>query len=107
MPHVHYVAADGTCTTLDVPVGNSVMLAAVFANLRGIAGECGGVLACATCHVYVDPAFAERLPPPSADERAMLETVAAERRSASRLSCQIEMTEALDGLVVRMPERQS
>ena len=107
MPDVTFVAADGTSTTLDVAPGNSLMLAAVFANVDGIEGICGGCLSCAPCHVYIDEAWRDRLSEPSGDELRMLAEVAAERRPGSRLSCQIEMREDLDGLVVRMPERQA
>jgi len=107
MPDATFVAPDGSRTTIDVAEGNSLMLAAVFANLRGIEGICGGCLSCATCHVYVDPRFAALLPPPSPDEARMLEHVADERRPESRLSCQIEMREAIAGIVVHLPGRQS
>ena len=101
-----YVGADGAETTLDVADGNSLMMAAIFAGLPGIEGFCGGCLSCATCHVYVDEPWLGRLAPPCDDEQRMLQEVAAERRPGSRLSCQIEMTPALDGIVVRMPDRQ-
>lgn len=107
MPKVHYSAPDGAVTTLDVEEGKSVMLAALHANLKGIVGECGGCLTCATCHVYVDEAWQGRLPPIAADEASMLDFTAAERRAASRLSCQIVMTSALDGLVVHLPDTQT
>lgn len=82
------------------------MRAAVRHNIDGIAGECGGGLTCSTCHVYVDPAWADRLPPPESSEEDMLGFVAAERRPTSRLSCQLKMSDALDGLRVEVPERQ-
>lgn len=107
MADVHYIAADGTETVLDVYPGNNLMMAAVFDGIEGIEGMCGGCLSCATCHVYVDEAWADRLPPPSADELRMLAEVAAERMPGSRLSCQIEMREDLAGIVVRMPDCQS
>lgn len=107
MPRVTYVLADGTERTLDVPAGTTVMHAAVQNNVRGIDGECGGCLSCATCHVYVEAPWCERLAPPSADELELLSGVAAERRTGSRLGCQIELSAPLDGLVVRVPERQS
>ena len=107
MPKVHYTAPDGAVTTLDVEAGTSVMLAALHANLKGIVGECGGCLTCATCHVYVDEPWASRIAPVASDEESMLEFTAAERKPESRLSCQIVMTEALDGLVVRLPEQQT
>ena len=74
--------------------------------LDGIAGECGGGLTCATCHVYVDPEWAGRLPPPDADERDMLQFTAAERRPTSRLCCQLRMSEEFAGLRVEVPEFQ-
>ena len=83
------------------------MRGAIDHNLQGIDAECGGCLSCATCHVYVDEDFFRLLAPASADELELLTGVAAERRPQSRLSCQIPMTAALDGLTVHMPERQS
>ena len=83
------------------------MRGAIDHNLQGIDAECGGCLSCATCHVYVDDRFFPLLSPPSADELELLTGVTAERRPQSRLSCQIPMTAALDGLTVHMPERQS
>ena len=107
MPTVHYVLPDGTSRSVAVPEGTSVMRGAIDNNLRGIDAECGGCLSCATCHVYVDERFVGLLEPASAQEQEMLEFVAAERRPESRLSCQISMTAGLDGLTVRMPDRQS
>ena len=82
------------------------MRAAVMNGLDGILAECGGSLACGTCHVYVEPSQLARLPPPSAVEDEMLDMTASERRPNSRLSCQIVMSDALDGLVLHLPERQ-
>ncbi|HLS84701.1 MAG TPA: 2Fe-2S iron-sulfur cluster-binding protein [Burkholderiales bacterium] len=107
MPTVNYVRPDGSRLSFDVPSGTSVMRGAVDNNVTGIDAECGGCLSCATCHVYIDEAFAGRLAPPSADEEEMLAGVAAERRAGSRLSCQIQVSAALEGLVVRIPERQT
>lgn len=107
MPNVHFIASDGTETVLDVFPGNSLMHAAVFDGIREIEGVCGGCLACATCHVYVDPAWVDRLPPPDEEELRMLGQVVAERLPNSRLSCQLEMREDLGGLIVRTPDRQS
>ncbi|MDQ2801504.1 MAG: 2Fe-2S iron-sulfur cluster-binding protein, partial [Pseudomonadota bacterium] len=76
-------------------------------DVPGILAECGGVMSCATCHVYVDPAWLDRLPPPSTDEDDMLDNTAAERRANSRLSCQIKMAPELDGLRVQVPETHS
>jgi 2Fe-2S ferredoxin len=93
-------------TTLQVKAGESLMQAAVSHNVAGIEADCGGLATCATCHVYVREPFASRLPPPQDDELAMLEFTAAPRRPNSRLSCQIALTDALDGLVVDLPENQ-
>ncbi len=106
MPKVTYVDPDGTELEVDADAGTSVMMAAVNADIDGIVAECGGSLMCATCHVYVDDAFADRLPEMSADEDEMLEAAASERLPTSRLSCQIELSDELDGLVVRLPETQ-
>lgn len=107
MPIVTYVEADGAEHAVDVPAGENVMRGAVNNGVEGIVGECGGGLACATCHCYVDEAWAGKVGGPSSDdERDMLESAAAEVRPTSRLSCQIEITPDLDGLVVRLPDRQ-
>lgn len=107
MPHVTYLAHDGVSTTIDVPIGENVMRGALYNGVEGIVGECGGGLSCATCHCYVDDAWRDKVGgPASQGEEELLESAAAEVTGASRLSCQIVMTAALDGLVVRMPERQ-
>lgn len=106
MIKVHLVAADAAETVLECTPGESLMQAAVGANVAGVEADCGGLMTCATCHVYVREPFASRLPPPSADELAMLEFTAAERRPNSRLSCQIALTDALDGLAVDLPATQ-
>ncbi len=106
MPNITYKSADGAQVTVPVPAGESVMEGALAHNIEGIEAECGGCLSCATCHVYVEPSWAEKLPPPDAMEDAMLDCVACERTAASRLSCQIEVTEEMEGLVVTLPETQ-
>ncbi len=106
MPRVTYIEHTGASHEVDVPEGDSVMRGAYAHALEGIVAECGGGLACATCHVYVDDAWAERVGPASGPESDMLEFAASERKPNSRLSCQIVVTDALDGLVVRMPETQ-
>jgi len=103
---VHLTDAQGVTHTVRAREGTSLMRAAVDAGVDAIAADCGGCLTCATCHVYVEAAWQGRLPPPSADELAMLEMTAAERTPASRLSCQIALTPALDGLAVRLPATQ-
>ena len=94
-------AQDGTEHALSAAEGDTVMLVSRAAGLD-VLGECNGSMACATCHVVVDPAWAARLPPPGEDETATLETVM-ELSDTSRLGCQIRLTEALDGLRVALP----
>jgi ferredoxin, 2Fe-2S len=107
MAWITYIAADGKESRIDVRNGNSLMLGAVQNNVRGIDGECGGCLSCATCHVYLDPEWQDRVAAADEMESEMLEQVAAERRPTSRLSCQIHASPELDGMRVFMPERQS
>ncbi|MCB2073310.1 MAG: 2Fe-2S iron-sulfur cluster binding domain-containing protein [Novosphingobium sp.] len=107
MPKVTYVDHDGTEHAIDVPVGENVMRGALYNNIEGIVGECGGALSCATCHCYVDEAWTGKVGGPATDEeRELLEAAASEVKPTSRLSCQIEMSDELDGLVVRLPEAQ-
>ncbi|GGO80183.1 2Fe-2S iron-sulfur cluster-binding protein [Wenjunlia tyrosinilytica] len=106
MPKVVYVHPDGSQDRLDVPEGTSVMQAAVAQGIVGIVAECGGSAMCATCHVYVDPPDAESLPAVGADEDEMLDCTACPREPGSRLSCRIVLTADLDGLTVRLPEKQ-
>jgi 2Fe-2S ferredoxin len=106
MPFVTFVEHDGRQFRVEVPRGQSVMRGAMNNDIAGIVAECGGGLACATCHCYVDEAWAERVGAPSQAEDEMLEAVASERKPTSRLSCQIEVTDALDGLVVHLPDAQ-
>jgi len=81
------------------------MEAARANGVNGIVAECGGICNCATCHVYVDEAWKDKLPPPSAEEEGQLDN-AFEVRANSRLSCQIKITDELDGLIVRTPSYQ-
>lgn len=103
---VHLIAANGTRRTVQGRVGQSLMRAAVDAGEEGIAADCGGCLNCATCHVIVDPAWADRVGLPSDDEGYMLEMTASPQQPTSRLSCQIALDESLDGLVVQLPDKQ-
>ena len=106
MPDITFIHFDGSVQGLEAPEGVSVMQAATGAGVAGIIAECGGSAMCATCHVIVDDAWAGQLPPPLANELEMLECTATERLPTSRLSCQIKLTAAMQGLVVRIPERQ-
>ncbi len=107
MPKVTYIAYTGETHVIDVPNGNSVMEGAVKNGIDGIVAECGGAMMCATCHVYVDEAWLPKLDPVSEEQEEMLNVTAAERKPNSRLSCQISMRPAFDGLIVRMPDRQT
>jgi len=106
MPTVHLTTADGRQRRIEGRPGQSLMRAAVDAGVGEIAADCGGCLVCSTCHVIVDPAWAERLPAPSSDEQAMLEMTAVPSEAGSRLSCQIVLDETLDGLAARLPATQ-
>jgi ferredoxin, 2Fe-2S len=106
MPSITYVHTDGSREVLDVPVGTSIMRAAILNSVDGIVAECGGEMMCATCHVYVEEVQLPLTPVQSDDEKAMLEFTASERKPNSRLSCQLVVTPEMDGLVVYLPESQ-
>jgi len=106
MPRVVFIQPSGESHTVDVASGTSLMTAAVKHGVDGIIGECGGVCMCATCHIYVREDFLDKLPPIQDTEEAVLDVTNAERLQNSRLSCQIKMTEALDGLTVTIPPSQ-
>ena len=103
MPTVVFVDSDDNRKEVSVDVGYTVMEAAVNNGIDAILAECGGACACATCHSYIDPAWVSKLPPMDDMEDSMLDA-AYERKNNSRLTCQIEMTEELDGLVVHVAE---
>lgn len=106
MPKITYITADGEEQLVDAPVGATAMEAAVNENVRGIDGDCGGLAACGTCHVYVDPEWIDKTGrPPEEQEIHMLE-LSDDTTKYSRLSCQIALTDDLDGAVLRMPESQ-
>ena len=105
MPKLTFIAFDGTHHQVAVPAGTSLMRAATDNNVPGIDGDCGGLCACATCHVFVDAPWAQRTGARTANEEEML-NFTAELRDSSRLACQIEITDALDGLMVSMPNGQ-
>ncbi len=105
MAKVTYIGIDGAKRVVEVKPGMSVMEGAIRNNVPGVDADCGGACACATCHVYVDEAWANRAGERGQMESAMLE-MALQVKANSRLSCQIKVTEDLDGLVVHMPESQ-
>ena len=107
MTHVTCIEPDGNSVSVDIRDGWSLMQGAKSQGVEGIEAQCGGACACATCHCYVDPAWIAKLPAPGETEALMLTNVVAEQRPNSRLSCQIRIEPALEGLVVAFPERQS
>ena len=107
MTTITFIHPDNHSESVNAEDDASVMLAALTHGVDGIVAECGGNAVCATCHVYVHEAWAGKLDSASDDEDALLDGTASERLPNSRLSCQIKITPALDGLVVRLPERQS
>ena len=106
MPKITYIEHNGKTHVQEVPNGLSVMEGAVQNNIPGIDADCGGSCACATCHIYVDEKWVEKLPKKIESEQDMLD-MAFEPNKFSRLSCQITVTDELDGLVVKMPSKQA
>ena len=106
MPKITYIDHEGTSRTVDGELGATVMETAIKNGIPGIEAECGGACACATCHVYVEEAWRAAVGDPSPMEEDMLD-FGYEVKENSRLSCQIKVTAALDGLVVRTPQRQA
>ena len=106
MPKITYITSDGGQYDIDAEIGSTVMENAIKNMVPGIEAECGGACACATCHVYVDETWSAKAGEPQAMEEDMLD-FAYELRPTSRLSCQIKVVEELDGLVVRIPDRQA
>jgi 2Fe-2S ferredoxin len=106
MPTITFIGPDNRSERVEADIGESAMLAATKHGLDGIVAECGGNAMCATCHVYVDDQWIARLAAVSDEEDALLDGTASERQPHSRLSCQIKITPELDGLVLRLPERQ-
>jgi 2Fe-2S ferredoxin len=105
MPKITYIESNGTEHVVEAETGMTVMEAAVKNKVPGIEAECGGACSCATCHVYVEDAWKEATGEPEEMEEDMLD-FAFDVRPNSRLSCQIKVTDDLDGLVVRVPEKQ-
>ncbi len=106
MPKITFIDAQNNSRTVEGEVGSTVMETAIKNAVPGIEAECGGAGACATCHVYIEEAWRAKTGEPSPMEEDMLD-FGFDVRPNSRLSCQIKVTEALDGLVVRVPERQA
>ncbi|MEM1289682.1 MAG: 2Fe-2S iron-sulfur cluster-binding protein [Pseudomonadota bacterium] len=105
MVNIIYIEHGGTEHAVSADPGMTLMEVAVKNGIPGIDGDCGGACACATCHVYLDPAFNEAVDEPSAMEESMLD-FASERRDTSRLSCQISVSDKIEGIRVTMPEFQ-
>lgn len=106
MAKITYIEFNGTSHEVEVPNGLTVMEGARDNGIPGIEADCGGACACSTCHVYVDPSWVDRLPAKEPMEADMLDFAYEPDPERSRLTCQIPVTDALDGLVVRMPEKQ-
>jgi 2Fe-2S ferredoxin len=106
MPKITFRESNGTERTVEAEVGSTVMETAIRHGIPGIVAECGGACACATCHVYVDDAFAAVVGKPEVMEEDMLD-FAYDVRPNSRLSCQIRVRDAIDGLIVTTPEKQA
>jgi 2Fe-2S ferredoxin len=107
MPKVTYVEANGAEHVIEVPVAENVMRGALYNDVPGIVGECGGACSCATCRCYVDETWTAKVGGPASDaERELLLGAEDTLKPNARLSCQITMTPELDGLIVRLPEKQ-
>jgi 2Fe-2S ferredoxin len=105
MPNITFIDFEGTQRSVDANVGDTLMETATSNDIPGIDADCGGACACATCHVYIDASWQSEVGPAAELEAEMLE-VAEEVKPNSRLSCQVFVTDAMDGLVVRTPESQ-
>ena len=105
MPKVIFIQKDGNASAVNALPGDSIMETAVDNDIDGIIAECGGACSCATCHIYVENAWLGKLPPPDSLEDGMLDCVI-ERRPNSRLSCQIRVSDEIDGIVVHVPDSQ-
>ena len=106
MAKITYIEFGGTEHVVEVSNGLTVMEGARDNNIPGIEADCGGACACSTCHVYVDPAWADKLPAFDGMEEDMLDFAFEAKPGQSRLTCQLKVTDELDGLIVRMPEKQ-
>ena len=106
MPRITYIEHNSKSHTIDVPKGLSVMEGAIQNNVTGIDADCGGSMACATCHVYVKEEWFDKLPKKEDGEEDMID-MAYEPNKFSRLSCQLTVSDELEGLVVKLPEKQA
>ena len=106
MIRIRFIATDQSHQDIETATDQSLMKAAVDANVKGIEADCGGSLTCATCHVMIDAPWAALLPPPVPDETDMLDFASSPVLPTSRLSCQVRLTPELDGMVVRLPPTQ-
>ena len=106
MPKITYIEHIGKSHTIDIPKGLSVMEGAIQNNIPGIDADCGGSMACATCHVYVKEEWFDKLPKKEDGEEDMID-MAHEPNKSSRLSCQLIVSDELEGLVVNLPEKQA
>ena len=106
MPQATFICTDGAPRAVEVAIGANLMRAATDNGIDGIVGDCGGAMSCATCHVFVEEGFADRLPAMEANEDQILDYTAAGRQPNSRLACQIVMSDALDGISVRIADPQ-
>ena len=106
MAKITYIEHNGTQHVVEVPNGRTVMEGARDNNIPGIEADCGGACACSTCHVYIDPTWVDQLPQKEAMEEDMLDFAHDPDPVRSRLTCQLKVSEGLEGLIVNMPERQ-
>ena len=106
MAKITYIEYNGTRHVIDVPNGLTVMEGARDNNIPGIEADCGGSCACSTCHVYVDPSWVDRLPEKDFLEEDMLDFAWEPDPVRSRLTCQLRVSDKIDGLIVQMPEKQ-
>ena len=106
MPKITFIGSDGDSVEVEATNGHSLMEVAVDNGIAGMVAECGGACACATCHAYIDAAWLDKLPAMADMEDAMLDATL-DRRPNSRLSCQIEVSDLLDGLVVSVADNEA
>jgi 2Fe-2S ferredoxin len=105
MPTIKFIEHSGTEHEIDIPSGLTIMEGATKNKIPGIDADCGGACACATCHVYIDNAWLEKIPQKEDGEEDMLD-FAFEVKDNSRLSCQVTVNDDLDGLIINIPEKQ-